>query len=346
MKWKNYLRGGLFKSKEKLNNPELNHSESSNPELSNPELNNIGLDEQELDNPELNNPERSKMVQEKTSRQGCLVLIGGAEDKIYDKVVLQSALATNNAKSIVVIPTASYRYANELGVEYTDVFRNLGASRIDVLDIRKSEEAREERHVEKVKQADLIFFTGGDQLRLSEILNHTPVLDTIRKRHLEGATIAGTSAGAAAASDPMIYDGDRYGFQKGTVNSSEGFGFLEGITVDTHFVKRGRIARLIQFLARKPRQQYAIGLAEDTAIIVDPKKTAEVVGSGVVMVLSGETLNYSNYHEIEDNERITVDGLRLGVLASGAKFDLNSWRLIDKKPPQLAADNPEFQSCA
>ncbi len=263
--------------------------------------------------------------------KGELILIGGAEDKIYDKVVLKRIVSINNARSVAIIPTASYGYPEELGEEYTDIFRTLGVTMTHVLDIRSQTEAEDPRYIEMLEGVDLIFFTGGDQVRLVEILRKSPVLQEIRKQHLSGCSIAGTSAGAAASGDPMIYDGDKYGFQKGSVNFSEGFGFIKGITIDTHFVKRGRISRLTQFLV-SGHNQYALGLAEDTALMINANYQAEVVGSGVVTALSSRYVTYSNYNQIEEDAHITVDGMRLSFLATGSVFDLKSWSHVTTRP--------------
>ena len=195
--------------------------------------------------------------------KGHLVLIGGNEDKVRNREILQRIVNINNVKNIAVIPTASRYYPRQLGDKYRSAFSKLGVKKIEILDIRSAKEADREENYEKIQASDCIFFTGGDQVRLVEILQNTKLLQVIKDEYQNGKTIAGTSAGAAAASNPMIFDGDEMGFLKGSVNHGEGFGFIENFTVDTHFITRGRISRLTQFLLRG-YSNFGIGFAEDT----------------------------------------------------------------------------------
>jgi len=197
------------------------------------------------------------------------------------------------------------------------------------VDIRSPREAEHPDHLAAVDHADLIFFTGGDQVRLVQRLGGSTLLERIRARFAAGATLAGTSAGAAAASDPMIFDGDGRGFRKGSVRHGPGFGFLPEITVDTHFVSRGRISRLAQFLSSGNCHR-GIGLGEDTAVFIAPDGIAEVHGCGMVTILSAEHLDVSSYHESEVGGQLTMDGLRLGFLAPGTLFDLAAWRVVER----------------
>jgi cyanophycinase len=262
-------------------------------------------------------------------RKGYLALIGGAEDKTHNKSVLRQVVELNRARNAAIIPTAS-SYGTDLGAEYAAIFRGFGVSQCSVLDILHPEQARDPRHLAAVVSADLIFFTGGDQVRLVQVFDNSPLLALVRERLAAGATVAGTSAGAAAVSNPMIYDGDGQGFEKGSVRMTKGFGFLDGVTIDTHFVARGRIARLTQFLCTG-HSEYGLGLSEDTGLIIAPDDIATVFGSDVVTALSHRNVEYSNYHDVEHEQRYTVHGVQLSFLAPGAKFDLHSWSCIDSK---------------
>lgn len=261
-------------------------------------------------------------------QRGHLVLIGGAEDKNDKMEVLRKVVNINNAKTVAVIPTAS-SYTYELGRKYLECFRSLGVNEAKNLDIRYRNEVDKPEYLEFISQSDLIFFTGGDQVKLVETLKNTELLIRIWQRYFNGATIAGTSAGAAAASDPMIYDGDYCGFSKGCVQHGEGFGFIKEITIDTHFVERSRIPRLSQFLA-SGKSTKGIGLSEDTGVIIYPKGFFEVIGSGVVTVLNSHK-TISDYHHVQENSQITVDGMRLSFLSKGSRFDLKKWTLITEE---------------
>ncbi|MBU0487396.1 MAG: cyanophycinase [Bacteroidetes bacterium] len=260
-------------------------------------------------------------------RRGFLVLIGGAEDKKDDKVVLRRVVNLNSAKSVAVIPTAS-EYPAGLADKYTIAFKEIGVEEVSILDIRRRDEADTPENFEKINKADMIFFTGGDQVKLVSTLSGTSLLSRMRERHNDGVTIAGTSAGAAAASNPLLFDGDYAGLVKGSVNFGKGFGFLEGVAIDTHFVHRGRIGRLAQFLCSGFGSK-GIGIGEDTAIIISSDNIFEVVGKGIVTVVSTEDCSFNNFNAISDNQPIVLDGIRVGFMQTGALFDMNKWRVSD-----------------
>ncbi|MEI7596090.1 MAG: cyanophycinase [Bacteroidota bacterium] len=261
------------------------------------------------------------------SKKGYLVLVGGAEDKKEDKIVLKRIIGLNNAKNIAVIPTAS-EYPGTLGDAYYHAFRELGVETINILDIRTKEEANQKEFIEKLNQADLLFFTGGDQCKLVKAFIGTAFYARLLERHeTEGLTIAGTSAGAAGASNPMIFDGDYQGLTKGAIHYSEGFGLIKDITIDTHFVARGRIGRLTSFLCSGYSKR-GIGLGEDTGIIIAPDNVFEVIGSGMVTTVSTDNLSFTNYDEIENNDKIVLMGVQAGFLQPGTVFDINKWDVL------------------
>lgn len=263
---------------------------------------------------------------ENRQQKGYLVLIGGAEDKKNDKIILKRVVDLNKAKTAVIIPTAS-NYPVGIAEDYVYAFRDLGVPNCHVLDIRERSDADNTDFIEKVEQADLIFFTGGDQFRLVRILMDSRLLDKIIKQNLKGATIAGTSAGAAAACDPILFDGDSSGLQKGTINHFKGFGFIKNITIDTHFVSRGRLGRLTQFLS-SGHSSKGIGIGENTAIFISPDNTFDVSGTGMVTLVNTENITYSNYDQINENDRIVINDIRIGFLQDNSSFDLKDWKVI------------------
>ncbi|MBW6478517.1 MAG: cyanophycinase [Bacteroidales bacterium] len=276
----------------------------------------------------------------KTHKKGYLVLIGGAEDRRNDKVVLRKLINLNDAKNIIVVTSATL-YPAETAEDYFYAFRDLGIKNIQILDIRDSRETNNPGDLEKINQADVVFFTGGDQVRLTRILLNTPLLKRIKERFLkEGLTIAGTSAGASAAANPMTFDGDNQGLIKGTVKFDEGFGFLENITIDTHFVARGRLGRLTQFLCNGYTQK-GIGIGENTSISIKPDNTFEVAGTGIVTVVSTKEVCFSNFDKIEEGERISIDGIKIGFLQDGSVFDMNSWEI--KSCQQTTDESAQFE---
>jgi len=260
-------------------------------------------------------------------KQGLLILIGGAEDRKHDKKVLKTVLEKTNAKRIAVIPTAS-SYQREVYNVYRNAFRDLGADIVYDLDIRYSNEADRDENLKVLDDIDLLFMSGGDQTKLADVFLGTKFYDEIKKRFLSGKLhIAGTSAGSAVVSNPMLFDGDYKGFIKESINTAEGFGLLPTITVDTHFLQRERIARLSQFLA-SGKSNKGIGLDEDTAIIIYPNFKFEVVGSGMVTVMHSGRLTGNNYSKIEKNEIINFNNIRIGFLSEGGKFNLKRWTIL------------------
>jgi len=255
--------------------------------------------------------------------RGYLVLIGGAEDRKGEKIVLRKIVNLNNAKNIAVIPTAT-SYPKACGEDYQYAFKDLGVETINVLDIREAKEADTPENFKMIQEADVIFFTGGDQVKLVNVLIDTQLITLITQQFYNGTTIAGTSAGAAAASNPMIFDGDTQGLQKGTVNVGPGFGFIKNITIDTHFVARGRIGRITQFLFSQNIKK-GIGIGENTAIVINSNDVFEVVGTGIVTVVDTSEISYSNYNIINANERISINGIKAGFLQAGCVFNIHKW---------------------
>lgn len=260
-------------------------------------------------------------------KQGLLTLIGGAEDKRDEMVVLKKMLEKTQAQSIVIIPTASY-YSREVHESYTDAFRRMGVDKVETLDIRYADEADRDEYQQKLGDADLVYFSGGDQTKLIRTLQNSVLLCRIKQGFLnEGLHVAGTSAGAAAAGNITIYDGDYQGFNKASVSASEGFGFIDDLIVDTHFLSRERIPRLLQFLISGEYTR-GIGIDEDTAITIFPDQRFEVFGSGMVTIINTDKVTGSNYQQISEKEVYTVNNARLGFLAPGTIFSLKRWSIL------------------
>ncbi len=261
-------------------------------------------------------------------KKGLLYLIGGKEDRYYEKKVLKTLTDYVRPKHITLIPSAS-AYPLEMADEYKEAFEDLNVKNIDVLDIRYKDEVDLQRNFEIINKTDLIFFSGGDQLRLAEIFLDTKLLETIKILHNKGLTIAGSSAGAHIASKEMLFYGERRGLMKGSVRSSKGFGLID-IVIDTHFSYRRRIYRLTQFLASH-YSEIGIGLDEDTAIAIKSDNTFEVIGSGMVTILKKTDKFQTNFNDIRHKHNISVDGLQLSFLQNGMQYDLNRFALLKFK---------------
>ena len=260
-------------------------------------------------------------------RRGYLFLIGGAEDKKDGRNVLKHILSETRAGEITIIPTAS-AYPRDVHRCYDDALRSLGTTATRCLDIRNEGEADTEENLKAVEEADLIYFSGGDQVRLVSNLIRTKLLRRIRQRYEAGELhIAGTSAGAAAAGNPMIYNGDYKGFRKGSIQSSQGFGLVDGITVDTHFLKRRRLSRLSQFLI-SGRCEKGIGLDENTGIMIYPNHQFVVIGTGMVTVMNSARVTGSNYHQIGNGDTLSFNNMSIGFLSPGTRFSIKKWAIL------------------
>ena len=252
---------------------------------------------------------------------GNLIIIGGAEDKRGKKEILKKVAEYINTKEDkMLIATIATEYPEKTYDDYKNIFIKLGIKNIDKLDISKREDAFNDKNINLIKTTNLLFFTGGDQLRITSMIGGTPIYNVIKELCSNGGVIAGTSAGASVMSDTMIVEGeDDESPHKCTLKMSPGLGLVKNIIIDQHFAQRGRVGRLLTAIAQNP-EVLGIGIDEDTAILVSDKGTAEVIGSGAVYFIDGSGITYSNVSEQYSNEILSM--FKLHVLKEGDKFDL------------------------
>lgn len=250
-----------------------------------------------------------------------IVLIGGAEDRIKDKVILQEIIKLG--KRIAIIPTALKRDPLESYDKYVDAFREFDI-RPEVIDIRTSEEANLDKHLDILDNIDTIYFTGGDQVRLFNILTGSKFLDKLRKKVLnKQINYVGTSAGAMITGFNMIYDGDYKGSTKGYVKNGRGFGLLLNVLVDTHYNKRNRFYRLTQNLLAGIGN-VGIGISEDTALFINEYKVGKVIGSREVIIIDTEK-SFSNYDNIGKDEKINATDIKISFHGHGSLISLDRY---------------------
>ena len=254
---------------------------------------------------------------------GNLIIIGGAEDKKGKKEILKRvAKYIDPNKDKMLIATIATEYPEKSYENYKTIFNNLGIKNIEKLDISVREEAFEKKNIDLIKEADLLFFTGGDQLRITSMIGGSPVYDAIKELCINGGIIAGTSAGASVMSDTLIVEGnDEESPHQCTLKMSPGLGLVKNIIIDQHFAQRGRIGRLLTAIAQNP-EVLGIGIDEDTAILVSDKGTAEVIGSGAVYFIDGSCIDYSNVSEQYSEEVLSMFNVKLHVLKEGNRFNL------------------------
>jgi cyanophycinase len=262
-------------------------------------------------------------VQEGATR-GWIIPIGGAENKENDRRILERFVlcAGGQAADIVVIPTASR--VHETGPRYEKLFRDIGAARVDVMDFDTRRDCREAGRLERLADATGIFFTGGNQLRLTTLLGGTPIAKLVRLRNAAGVTVGGTSAGASILSEHMIAFGDEgSSVISGSVRLAPGLGLTNRFIIDQHFTQRDRLGRLLTALAYNPFA-IGVGLDEDTAAFIGPDETLEVEGSGGITIVDAADVSYSSMDSVTEGQPVCMLGLRLHVLVAGATFNLHT----------------------
>lgn len=257
--------------------------------------------------------------------QDNLIIIGGAEDKNGRKSILKEVCnKINKNNEQFVIATIATEIPGELGKEYKSIFENLGIKNISILDIKERGEAYNQDNIKIIEKASLVFFTGGDQLKITSLLGGTPLYDTIKTRFNEDCVFVGTSAGASVMSNIMIVEGiDEESPRKCTLKMSPGLGLIGGVIIDQHFDQRGRIGRLLTGIAQNP-QSLGIGIDEDTAIIINKNREFAVIGSGAVYVIDGSGITHTNVSEQYPNEPLSIFNIKMHVLKNEDKFNLNS----------------------
>jgi cyanophycinase len=276
--------------------------------------------------------------------KGKIVAIGGNEDKgsvpvpTEEKLRQQVRFFENGilkrihdelygiGTRIEVITTASL-IPEEMGQAYYNAFLMLGCDNVGMLHIRTQEDANRPEYLTRISQADGIMFTGGDQNLLTKNFNNSEALQLLKKRYQqeEKFLISGTSAGAMALSQNMIQGAEQQTpLVKGTVRLGKGMGLLENIIIDTHFVNRRRIPRMIETIAAHPAH-IGIGLGEDTGILISNGGACiETIGSGLVIILDGRNLQENNYPQTKTGEPLCLENIIMHVLPRGKSFWVES----------------------
>ncbi len=266
------------------------------------------------------------MSDSQTKRQ--LVIIGGAEDKEGDCQILREFVRrAGSTKARIVIMTAATELPREVGENYIRVFERLGAEDARIIDTETRDDASSSTALEAISKATGVFFTGGDQARITSILKDTEIDAAIHKRFSEGIVVGGTSAGAAVMPDVMIVEGDSETNPRiEIVDMGPGLAFLPGVVIDQHFSQRGRLGRLISALAQQPAV-LGFGIDENTAMVVTDSQI-EIIGEGSVTIVDESEVIHNNIDEILRDEALAICGARLHILPHGYKFDLKTHRPI------------------
>ncbi|MBC7848719.1 MAG: cyanophycinase [Chitinophagaceae bacterium] len=265
---------------------------------------------------------------------GKLIAIGGAEDKgtnletgeihrnnlnFFELGILRRIVEEAGGRNarIEVVTTAS-TIPNEIGNNYLDAFGKIGCTNIGILHIRTRTDAMDDEILERIRHCDALMFSGGNQMRLSATFGGTEFIKILHHRYQHDQfVIAGTSAGAMAMSNTMIYEGNATrAHLKGEVKVTTGLGFLDSIIIDSHFEKRGRFGRLVQVVATNP-SAIGIGLGEDTGMLITEGNKMEAIGSGLVMIIDGHTIKHSNIADIPEGNPISIENITVHFCEKG-----------------------------
>jgi len=279
--------------------------------------------------------------------QGKLFAIGGAEDKGVEvekeEVVVRTNLnffelgilrkiieeAGGPGVRMEVITTASM-IPYEVGENYLNAFGKIGCTNIGIMPIRNRADAMDETYIERIKACGAILFSGGNQLRLSSTFGGTEFLQIALDRYAneENFVVAGTSAGAMAMSNTMIYQGNATkAHLKGEVKITTGLGFMDDVIFDSHFEKRGRFGRLAQAIATNP-SCVGIGLGEDTGMLITGGNKMEAVGSGLVIIIDGHAIRHNNIADIPEGNPISIENVIVHFCEKGNGYLLRERKFL------------------
>ncbi len=274
--------------------------------------------------------------------KGKLIAVGGSVDKgtepeeryrnsnninFFALGILKRIISESRKPNpLVEVVTTASSIPEEVGGHYVEAFAKVGDNRVNLLHVRNREDAMNPLVVERFSQADIIWFTGGNQLRLSSIFGGTDALAILHRRYQEDEDfiIAGTSAGAMAMSNTMIYQGSSSeALLKGEVKITTGFGFVGNVIIDTHFVQRGRFGRLAQAVAANP-SCIGLGLGEDTGVIISRGCEFEGIGSGLIIVVDGHQMMHTNIMDLPEGSPISIENLIVHVMTAGDHYNVST----------------------
>ncbi len=271
--------------------------------------------------------------------KGHLIIIGGAEDKQGECSILKQAPQMINPDDLFTILTTATEKPEESGDEYNQIFSSFGMNNIQVLNINTRDQANDKRLCDLLDKSKGIFFTGGDQLRITSILGGTKTYSIIKSIYTRGGLIMGTSAGASVMSSTMIVKGeDNKPAKKCTLKMAPGLDLLNNSIIDQHFDQRGRFGRLLTGVAENP-DVLGIGIDEDTAIKVFPDMHFEILGTNTVTIIDGQTIKSSNVSEQEQNEMLAIIGVTVHTLPELYGFDMKTRQVLRLKSKETKDGN-------
>ena len=263
----------------------------------------------------------------KQSHKGSLVIIGGHEDRTGEQTILRAVADRLGTDGKIVVCTVASAEPEALWEQYDRAFRSLGVPHVFRLDIEAREQAMTAKTMRILEGATGVFFTGGDQLKITSQIGDTPFYSRVQEIYENGGVVAGTSAGASAMSETMLVtnNGDASYRIKSSLLMAPGLGFAQDLLIDQHFAERGRMSRLIGAVSQNPRV-LGVGIDEDTALILTRGREFQVLGAGAVYVVDASKATYSNIGEEESDRTLSSFGITVHMLSQGDCFDLDTRR--------------------
>jgi cyanophycinase len=256
-----------------------------------------------------------------------LITIGGHEDKKGEKVVLREVARRVGKGKLVVTTVASHKPEGYFE-DYEPVFRELGVEEVVLLEIHERKDASEAKNLDILDGASGVFFTGGDQLKITSQIGDTPVFRRIQEIYQQGGVIAGTSAGASVVCETMLVSGSSDESHKvgDTLRMAPGLGLIQQVIIDQHFAERGRMGRLLGAVSQNPRI-LGIGIDEGTALVIENETKVRVLGEGAVYVVDATGVTHSNIAEKGvSGEALSIYDIKLHVLSHDDQFDIPTRR--------------------
>jgi cyanophycinase len=269
-----------------------------------------------------------------THKRGRLVIIGGAEDRKQDRVILKKFLELSGGQDArIKFITAASGVPDIVWQSYQAVFKDLGATQCELVPMWTRDDASNPTVVAQLAEADGIFMTGGDQNRLMQCLWESPAAQAMHRAfHVNGCCIAGTSAGAAVMSRQMLAQGTATANpEKDVVQMDIGLGFVANAIIDQHFSQRQRLGRLLSALAQRP-DMLGVGIDEDTALVIERGQSIEVVGRGAVTLIDPRKMR-SNFETVDAQDKLEMLGLQLHMLPAGHRYPIPANLKQNKKQP-------------
>jgi cyanophycinase len=263
-----------------------------------------------------------------------LIPIGGNEKKSTDSEIFRQMVesAGGSKARIVIVPTAS-ETPGERARDYRELFAAFNPESIQTVHIGERQDAGSAELIKVISETTLFMFAGGDQLRLSSLIGGTPLHKALLERYRAGdCVVAGTSAGAAVMPETMIFQSNQFRlFRKGGIEMTKGLGFIQDAILDTHFVRRSRISRLVHAIATNPAL-LGIGIEENTGLLMEDETNAKVIGTGTVIVVDGRAIQINHIGYTENKHPFALTNVIYSVLTPGMVYDLKRRTVVDPGP--------------